>query len=150
MRRAVLFCGSLAAAAGVVVIVAMPFPLVARASLVVLWLLESLRELLNVRQGNARLHELEFSACGKVTVTGPDGKVRRVTLAAGSVVLRRLAWFRLRFADGLQHGELFRRGPGREAEWFRLQLIWRHRRTAFGRHDGSDTICRPNRASNKY
>jgi hypothetical protein len=48
-----------------------------------------------------------------------------------------VAWLRVRFVDGSEYGELFHGDPAIDLEWQRLQLIWRHRRTAFGHQEGS-------------
>ncbi len=136
LRQCVLFCGY-AAVAGIPILLAMPLSWLLKVPLALAWLFECRRELLNFRQGTARLHELRLDAAGKVTVIGPDGSIGPATLLSGSMVLQRLAWLRVRFADGRKHGELFRPRSRLDADWHRLQLLWRHRRGAFGRQEGS-------------
>ncbi len=98
---------------------------------------ENLRELRRLVRGAARLQKLRLDAEGDVAGLGPDGRFEPLVLLSGSIVLKRLAWLRVRFADGSEHGELFKGDPASDPEWQRLQLLWRHRRGAFGRQDGS-------------
>ncbi len=137
LRRCVLLSGCLAACGGVLIILTLRLPLILRIPLAVLWLLECLRELRRCKRGATRLAEIRLDAGGNIECIAPDGGVESLSLLSGSLVLRKLAWLRVRFPDGLRHGELFVGDPARDPEWHRLQLIWRQRRGAFGRQDGS-------------
>jgi len=122
---------------GFVLIVLMPLAPVWRMLLAFAWIGESLRELRGLARGAARLRFIRLDADGNITGLGPDGRCETLALLSGSIVLSRLGWLRVRFADGSRYGELLRGDPARDPEWQRLQLIWRHSRTAFGRQDGS-------------
>jgi hypothetical protein len=132
-----LLSGCLATTAGISIILMLPFSRVLQILLALLWGLENLRELGRFRKGAARLWGMRLDAGGQIEGIGPDGSVEPLKLLSGSKVLERLAWLRVQFPDGLKHGELFLGDPARDDEWHRLQLIWRHRRGAFGRQDGS-------------
>lgn len=137
LRRNVLLCGCVTAVTGTLIILAMPLSLIPRLLLALAWLGESLRELIGLWCGAARLGELRLDADGNLSGVRRDGTVEPLELLYGSVVLGRVAWLRLRFRDGLKHGELLRRTECGDLEWQRLELIWRHRRGAFGPQGGS-------------
>ena len=132
-----LLCGCLAGFAGTLIILYMPIAWVLRVSLAAVFIGESLREMSRLVRGAARLRQISLDAEGNVASLGPGGSFEPLTLLSGSIVLKRLAWLRLRFADGSEHGELLRGDPATDPEWHRLQLIWRHRRTPIGSQDGS-------------
>ena len=122
---------------GSVLILLMPLAPVWRIVLAAAWVGESLRELRGLARGAARLRCIRLDAEGNISGVGPDGRLEALTLLSGSIVLSRLGWLWLQFSDGSRYGELLRGDPARDLEWQRLQLIWRHSRTAFGRQDGS-------------
>ena len=123
--------------AGFMLIVLMPLAPVWRVLLAAGWVGESLRELRGLVRGARRLCLIRLDADGNITAIGPDGRFEDLALLSGSMVLSRLGWLRVRFPDGNRYGELLRGDPARDPEWQRLQLIWRHSRTAFGQQDGS-------------
>ncbi len=137
LRQCLLVCGWLALITGFALIVLMPLAPIWRILLAFVWIGESLRELRGLARGAARLRFIRMDADGNIAGVGPDGHIEVLTLLSGSIVLSRLGWLRVRFADGSRYGELLRGDPARDLEWQRLQLIWRHSRTAFGRQDGS-------------
>ncbi len=137
LRQCVLLCGALAMMTGSVLILLMPLAPVWRIVLAAAWVGESLRELRGLARGAARLRLIRLDAEGNISGVGPDGRLEALTLLSGSIVLSRLGWLWLQFSDGSRYGELLRGDPARDLEWQRLQLIWRHSRTAFGRQDGS-------------
>lgn len=132
-----LLCGGVAAIAGAAIIIATPVSGVLRLLILVAWAGECARECRALRRGGSRLLALRLDTEGGITGFGPDGRREPLVLLAGSMVLRRLAWLRLRFADGSTHGELIMGDPDTDPAWHRLQLIWMLRRSAFGRPDGS-------------
>ena len=73
----------------------------------------------------------QLDANGDVFATRPDGRSETVVLLSGSLVLSRLAWFRLRFTDGCICAELMLGDPISDPRWQRLQLIWQQSRMAF-------------------
>jgi hypothetical protein len=133
----VLLCGCLAAITGTLIILYMPLAWLLRILLAAVFIGESFRELRKLARGAARLRQLWLDAEGNVAGLCADGRCEPLTLLSGSIVLKRLAWLRVRFADGSEHGELFQGDPATDPEWQRLQLIWRHRRTPIGSQDGS-------------
>ena len=130
-------CGCLAAITGTLIIFFMPLAWFFRILLAAIFIGENVRELRRLARGDARLQQLWLDAEGNIAGLCADGHFEPLTLLSGSIVLKRLAWLRLRFADGSEHGELLQGDPARDPEWQRLQLIWRHRRTPIGSQDGS-------------
>ena len=122
---------------GFVLILFMPLVPVLRILLSCAWLGENIRECRKLVRGAARLRLIKLDACGNIVGITAEGRSESLTLLSGSIVLSRLAWLRVQFPDGSGYGELLRGDPARDFEWQRLQLIWRHGRTAFGRQDGS-------------
>jgi len=122
---------------GSILILLMPLAPVWRLVLAAAWVGESLRELRGLARGAARLRFIRLDAEGNISGIGPDGRLEALTLLSGSIVLSRLGWLWLQFSDGSRYGELLRGDPARDREWQRLQLIWRHSRTAFGGQEGS-------------
>ena len=47
--------------------------------------------------------------------------------------IRRMAWIRIRLADGRKYGELLRGNAVIDKQWHRLQLIWQQTRQNIGR-----------------
>jgi len=137
LRQFVFMCGCAAAMTGTLIILGMPLALVWRILLASAWIGENVRECRRLARGAARLKALRLDADGNIAGVGPDGRVESLTLLSGSIVLKRLAWLRVRFADGSEYAELFQGDPAGDLEWQRLQLIWRHCRTAFGQQEGS-------------
>jgi len=122
---------------GLLLILLMPLAPVWRLLLAAAWAGESVRELRALSCGAAKLQRLRLDADGNIEGLGPDGSVEVLSLLSGSIVLSRIGWLRVRFPDGKRYAELVRGDPARDLAWQRLQLIWRHRRMAFGRQDGS-------------
>jgi hypothetical protein len=137
LRQCLLVFGGLAMITGFMLIVLMPLAPVWRILLAAGWVGESLRELRGFARGARRLCLIRLDADGNITAIGPDGRFEHLALLSGSMVLSRLGWLRVQFPDGSRYGELLRGDPARDLEWQRLQLIWRHSRTAFGQQDGS-------------
>lgn len=131
LRKLVLISGVAALLAGTVVILYLPLPLVWRGSICAVWVIDCVRELTGVRRGNARISRLQLDANGDIFATRPDGRNESLALLSGSLVSSRLAWFRLRFADGSVGAELMTGDPLRDPRWQRLQLIWHMSRSAF-------------------
>jgi len=137
LRQCLLVFGWLAMITGLILILLMPLAPVWRILLAAGWVGESLRELKGLARGARRLSRIRLDAAGNIAGLGPDGRFEDLALLSGSMVGSRLGWLRVRFPDGSRYGELLRGDPARDLEWQRLQLIWRHSRTAFGRQDGS-------------
>lgn len=137
LRQCVLLFSGLALLTGIVLILCMPLATHWRILLVVAWVGESYRELRALVTGAVRLRRIRLDAEGNVSGQKPDGRSEVLTLLTGSIVLSRWGWLRVRFPDGGRYGELVSGDPVKDLEWQRLQLIWRHNRTAFGQQDVS-------------
>jgi len=131
LRKIVLLGGAVALLAGSVIILYLPVPLLWRCAICVLWFADSGRELVALARGAARVRSLQLDANGDIFATGPHGRSEYLVLLSGSVVWSRLAWLRLRFADGSMYAELLAGDPLRDRHWQRLQLIWQQSRGAF-------------------
>ena len=75
--------------------------------------------------GNTRTsYPAGYASVGAVAALAAVGDMVDFSRIAGSIVLARCAWFRLRFPDGTVSGEWL--VPGGESEqWRMLRLIWR-------------------------
>jgi hypothetical protein len=133
LRILVLTSGCLLLVAGVGLVVSLPLPPAWRGMLLLLWLADTVAGLRGIHAGMLRLGSLTVNQFGEMSVTGPDGTLETVTLESGSVVLRRIAWLRLRFPDNSRYAEFFCGNPVNEPAWHRFQLIWQHAAEAFGR-----------------
>ena len=131
LRKIVLIGGVVALLAGAVIILYLPVPLVLRCTVCMLWFVDCGRELMALARGAARISALQLDANGDIFAIGPNGRSEYLVLLSGSVVLSRLAWLRLRFADGSTYAELMTGDPLRDRHWQRLQLIWHISRGAF-------------------
>ena len=123
--------------AGLAIILTLPLAPLLRVLLACTWLAENTRECRRQIRGAARIGRITLNAHGNIAGTAPDGRPLSLMLLSGSVVLSRLAFLRVQFADGSDYVELLRGDPAADIEWQRLQLIWRHCHAAFGRQDGS-------------
>ena len=132
-RACVLLTAMLMALTGVTFTITMPVAIWLRAALAALWFCYCWREFGRQLGGYARLNRLCLSAAGEAWAIGPSGVLHSLELASGSMVLSRVAWLRLRFADGSHYGELLTGHPLHCERWHGLQLIWEQRRDAFGR-----------------
>lgn len=133
LRRLVLYSGALSLLTGSVLILHLPLSPVFRFFGVGLWVWQVAREFCRQTDGANRVRRLLISSDGEIVASGRGGVPERLRLLPGSVVLERLAWLRLGFADGSHYGELLAGDPRSDAQWHGLQLVWRQRRGAFGR-----------------
>ncbi len=90
------------------------------------WTADTLRELRRQMRGFARVHGMALDPQGRMIGHDALGKAQDIQILKGSVVLRRWAWLRLGFDDGLYYVEFIRRRDCRSATWRRLHLIWTH------------------------
>lgn len=131
LRRAVNCSAVAALLAGLYLILALQLPMALRACLACLWTADVAWALCRRRRGERRLERLTLDAAGNIGVAA-GGRRRAVRLASGSLVTAHCAWLRLRFDDGLCHGELVLPCGANRAAWHGLQLIWRQSGNAFG------------------
>lgn len=132
LRKLVLGSAGLLLFCGALLIIAMPLAPFLRALLLLLWMLDGARELMRFVRGRRRVAELVVTEQGTITGTDADGRAYDLTLLSGSLVLSRIAWLRLRFADKCQYGELIRATADKERQWHALQVIWRQAASRFG------------------
>ena len=137
MRRCLLLCVVFALSVGLLLITMLPAPAWCRCLLGGAWIASTARDYRSLRDGAARVRHLALDALDNLTCIRPDGEREPVELLAGSVLLSRFAWLRLRFLDGGHYVELLRGNAARDLDWQRLQLIWVLRRTVVGAQDGS-------------
>ncbi len=93
-------------------------------SLVCLWLGSA--ELARLHRGFAACTAIRLTSDGSAGIESGDGSWAPARLESGSIVLRRLAWLRLRTDDGRLVTELLRGDARHCHDWRRLQVIWRH------------------------
>lgn len=103
-----------------------------RCLLVTVWTADVGAATRRLLRGQRRVARLLLGSGGTLLAVRPDGRREPLTLLGGSVVYRRVAWLRFRFADGCRHAELLCGDASRDPEWHCLQLIWRLGRDAFG------------------
>lgn len=111
----------------------MPIAIWVRALLLAAFAWQCRRDICRQARGYARIARLCIDSAGEVQGRGPLGQTYQLRLCSGSMVLPRLAWLRLEFADGHRYGELIYGNSAESAEWHGLQLIWEQRRASFGR-----------------
>lgn len=124
-RGAVIATGWLASLAGFAILLHLPVSPVLRAVFCLAWVCDSLRLIARQARGHARLRRVVVAASG-LAVLGTAGQKFPVVLLSGSVLVGRLAWFRLRYPDGLCCGELLLGRTQRPGDWRRLNVLWRH------------------------
>jgi hypothetical protein len=129
----VLACGVLLLLIGVILIMTLPLPLPWRVLFALVWIADTCREICNMRTGAARVRRLRLNHLGQFVAEGPDGAQVPLQLLSGSVILQRIAWFRLRFPDQCRYAELMCGNPATDPAWQRLQLIWQQAGRTFGR-----------------
>ena len=126
LRRIVLASGALLTVAGIFVIGTLPVASFWRWLAGGAWCLSGLREILAIADGYRRYGRIRIDSAGAVALQGRGGDWTSAEVRAGSVVLQRLAWLRLRLPDGSGCGELLRAGTFEIEHWRRFQLVWRH------------------------
>jgi len=88
------------------------------------WMMLCLREIAVLRRNEDRVVRIRLNNFGAFKVISAQGETEAVDLMPGSIVSARLAWLRLRFADGQIYGELLAGNAVKDREWHRFQLIW--------------------------
>jgi hypothetical protein len=122
---------------GTLLVLGLPLRPGLKVALAGLWLARCLFELRSQLRGGSRIDRIRICATGALEGLTRHGAVESLTLLSGSMVLSRVAWFRLEFEDGLRYGVFLAGNPRRDEHWRRLQLIWRQRVAAFGGPGGS-------------
>ena len=135
LRRLQLACGVILYAAGAALLWGMPIGMLPKVGTVVAWLAIGRLEWRRQLRGFRRVAGIRIHETGALECLDSCGTRQSVSLMAGSVVLRRLAWLRLKFGDGSHYGELLSGHAQRQAEWHGLQLTWAQCGQRFGRPD---------------
>jgi hypothetical protein len=111
---------------GVALVLTLPVGIGLRSIGVLAWSSATARELLVLRRAWRDCRAMRIAPDGGAAVLGKDGEWRVGQLVAGSVLLSRIGWIRLRVGNEPCFGELVggerRSGGG----WRRLHVIWRH------------------------
>ncbi|MDH3747221.1 MAG: hypothetical protein OER97_03355 [Gammaproteobacteria bacterium] len=125
LRYLVLGSGMLLAAIGALVILLLPLVAHWRAVLLAAWLVMVVTELLLSWRAYRESLSYRLYCDGSIDVMRPTRGPRAAAFAAGSVIGTRLAWLRVRAADGACWGELIAGNPRKNKEWRRFQVICR-------------------------
>lgn len=137
LRKALLAISGAAGLLGTLLVLGLPLRPDLKLAMVGLWLGRWLFEFRSQLRGGSRIDRIRICSTGALEGLTRHGAVESLTLLSGSMILSRVAWFRLEFEDGLRYGELIAGNPRRDEHWRRLQLIWRQRGAAFGGSGGS-------------
>lgn len=133
LRRFLIAGAVLAWLTGGLLVLALPAPAPARAALALLLTASCWLEFRDQRRGMARIDRIRITCGGHIEGSGPGGERLPLELLAGSMLLSRSAWLRLKFPDGTVSGEWLQAGRGESEEWRRLQVIWRQSAGRLGR-----------------
>ncbi len=127
LMRQIVVAGAWAAMSlGLIIIISLPINGLLRAAGVIIWLIVTGAEMILITSAHKRFVRIRLHSDGQVELRDNDGQWQAATLSDGCVVLRRLAWLRLKLATGARYHELLRRNPLQSEQWRRLQVIWRH------------------------
>ena len=126
LRRIVLWSGVTLAVAACLIILSLPVAAWLRLAGCGLWAAMAGRELRLLQRAWRACRRLRFRAGGDIELLEADGQWHAASLEAGSVLLQKAGWIRLRNRCGVRYGELLRGNARSSADWRRLQVIWRH------------------------
>jgi hypothetical protein len=122
----------LAWAAGSLLLIQLEIAIAWRVGLILLWTGDVGIAVRRLVRGQQRIDRIVMTSGGYLAGITPGGDREPMTLLPGSVVYRRIAWLRFRFADGHRHAELLAGNPRADRGFHGLQVIWRLGREAFG------------------
>lgn len=111
---------------GIAVILWMPVLLWQTLALQVTWCLFSASELYRTWRCYKSASAYLVYADGTVDILAYDGSRKSGVYASGSIAGRRIAWLRVRRADGRMVSEFIARKTQESEEWRRFQVICRH------------------------
>jgi hypothetical protein len=126
LRRIVFWSGVTLAATACLIILSLPVAAWLRLAGCGLWAAMAGRELRQLQRAWRACRRLRFRAGGDIELLEADGQWHAASLEAGSVLLRKAGWIRLRNRCGDRYGELLHGDARSSADWRRLQVIWRH------------------------
>ena len=126
LRILVLTSGRLLYAAGLIIILTLPFDVALRGIAGGAWLATARAKLRRLEWGFDYCRGIRIDGDGGVAILGPDAEWLSARLLPGSLLLPQLAWLRLETDDGSVLHELVRGDARQSQDWRRLQVIWRH------------------------
>ena len=126
LRRLVLASGLALTALGLLLLLTMDLPAWLRAAASFSWTLMSLLEIRSLGRNYSRFQRVRFDASGRWQLRDAAGDWHPAELCAGSLLLRRFGWLRLRIGGGATLVDLCRGDTRTNRDWRRLQVLWRH------------------------
>ena len=126
MRQIVVAAAWAAMSIGLITIISLPIDSSLRAAGSSIWLLAMGAELMVISSAHKRFGRIRMHSDGRVELYDNEGIWQPAAIGNGCVVLRKLAWLRLKPATGTRYHELLRRNSLESEQWRRLQVIWRH------------------------
>ncbi len=124
-RKLILLSGGLFLLAGLGITAQLPIDRTLKIILAAIWLADTLWELAPQSRGHSRVRCLVLDSTGRVAARSKSGEDEELQMLKGSVLLRRWAWLRLGFDDGLHYVEWLFQADFPPETWRRLQLLWR-------------------------
>jgi hypothetical protein len=113
-------------AAGLALILVLAVEVELRAAGCFVWVLIGRFELRRLEQGFDACKAVRIHSSGEAMILCNDDNWVPARLMTGSVLLRRLAWIRLKDQSGRIFVELISGDARQSQNWRRLQVIWRH------------------------
>lgn len=126
LRIAVQASAHLFCFVGLIILLQLPLSSAARLLACTVWAAHSVHERRRLQVGFKTIKSLRIHAGGVVEVQNARSEWQAATLLSGSLVLRQVAWLRLKTDNGAPTAELLRRETQCDQQWRRLQVIWRH------------------------
>jgi hypothetical protein len=137
LRSLLLLAASVMQLAGVALLFHMPLPYGVRALMLVAWMWICVYDWRSQLRAYRRVAAIRIQVTGRIDTIRPGGQTEPVRLLGGSLVLPRIAWLRLEFADRSHYAELLTGDSRLCAGWHWLQLSWRQHGLRFGQPDRS-------------
>ena len=127
LRRLVSVSAVVLGFAGAALAATLPLPLPVVIVLAALAPLVTGLEMQRLRAGFRGAVLYVIHADGTIDIHSPSGRITTARVAAGSIILKRIAWLRMRTTDGRHSAELVAAGSGPQSQmWRRFQVICRH------------------------
>ncbi|MDH4046755.1 MAG: hypothetical protein OEW68_01665 [Gammaproteobacteria bacterium] len=121
--------------AGATLILGLPTPAGITALLLGSWLCLAWHESAAQWHGYRKVAAIRIDKEGFIETIDTAGRRCPAELVGGSFVLQRMAWLRLRLANGQCYAELLVGDGGDSDSWHWLQLMWRQNGAHVGRMD---------------
>lgn len=137
VRRWRLSFALLSYAAGLLLIFMLPFALLIRVLLAIIWLAQSYMEIRTFVAGSKCVRSIRCDEHGNFLVMDDCGASQVAELLSGSVAIGKAAWLRLRIEPGLDYGELLLKSHHAPQDWRRFQVLWRIGNKSIGAKPGN-------------